>query len=166
MPPAAPRSSPDDFAQAFEAAFARLQVAILTAGDGAVDWPERVSAVVRAGLRFAAADPAGAQTLTSDALARGPDGVARHERVIAYLGACLHDGRAESPDGERLPEVTERAMAGGIVMLAAQRLDLGREQELPGLAPEAIQFVLTPYLGGDEARRIAGRAGPTGPNRG
>jgi hypothetical protein len=156
MPPAAPRSSPEDFPQAFEAAFARLQVAILAAGAAEHDWSARVAAVVRAGLRFAAADPAGAQTLTTEALAQGPDGVARHERVVAYLGTCLHEGRAESPDGERLPEITERAMAGGIVMLAAQRLDLGKEEELPALAPEAIQFVLTPYLGAEEARRVAG----------
>jgi hypothetical protein len=156
MPPAAPRPSPEDFAQAFEAAFARLQVAILRAGGGEDEWSARVAAVVRAGLAFAAADPAGAQLLTNEALARGADGVARHERVVAYLGGCLFEGRVEGPDGERLPEITERAMAGGAVMLAAQRLDLGKERELPALAPEVIQFVLTPYLGAEEARRVAG----------
>jgi hypothetical protein len=39
-------------------------------------------------------------------------------------------------------------------MLVAQRVDLGRAAELPTLAPEAIQFVLTPYLGAAEARRV------------
>jgi hypothetical protein len=45
-------------------------------------------------------------------------------------------------------------MAGGVAMLVAQRLDRGAASELPALAPEAIQFVLTPYLGAAEARRV------------
>jgi hypothetical protein len=45
-------------------------------------------------------------------------------------------------------------MAGGVVSLVAWRLGRGRERELPAIAGEAIQFVLTPYLGAQEARRI------------
>ncbi len=110
---------------------------------------------MRAGLRFAAADPAAAQLLTNEALARGREGIARHERLIAYLRAFLVPGRGERPENDRLPEITEQAMASGVVALVAQRLDLGREDELVALAPEAIQFVLTPYLGAEEARRVA-----------
>jgi hypothetical protein len=94
------------------------------------------------------------QTLTNDALAAGPEGIARHERLIAYLRGGLALGRQERPENDRLPEITEHAMASGVVMLVAQRVDLGRAAELPALAPEAIQFVLTPYLGAEEARRI------------
>jgi hypothetical protein len=148
-------SSPEGFAQAFEAAFARLHVVILTAVHGQVGWPARVAAAVRAGLAFAAADPAAAQVLTNEALAQGVDGISRHERLIAYLGDGLAPGRAERPEGERLPEITEYAMASGVVMLVAQRVDRGKEEELPAIAGEAIQFVLTPYLGGEEARRVA-----------
>jgi hypothetical protein len=78
--------------------------------------------------------------------------------MISHFGERLLPGRAMRPEGERLPEITERAMIGGLAMLIAQRLDLGRAAELPALAPEAIQFVLTPYLGTEEARRVA-RAG-------
>ncbi len=46
-------------------------------------------------------------------------------------------------------------MASGVVMLVARRLYQDREGELPALAPEAIQFVLTPYLGAEEARLVA-----------
>jgi hypothetical protein len=144
----------EDFPAAFEAAFARLQVTILEACGRENRWPEKVAAGIRAGLEFAAADPEAAKLLASEALTHGRDGVARHGRLVTYLGERLLPGRAEQPDGERLPEITERAMAGGVVALVAQRLDLGREGELPALAPEAIQFVLTPYLGAEEARRI------------
>jgi hypothetical protein len=96
--------------------------------------------------------------LTNEALAHGPEGIARHERLIAYLRKGLALGRQERPENDRLPGITERAMASGVVMLVAQRVDQGRAAELPALAPEAIQFVLTPYLGAEEARRVALKA--------
>ncbi|HKT83670.1 MAG TPA: hypothetical protein VJQ84_07515, partial [Solirubrobacterales bacterium] len=78
-----------------------------------------------------------------------------YERMIAYVGELLAPGREQSVHGGRLPEITERAMASGVAMLVAQRLSMGRESELPGIAGEAVQFVLTPYLGSAEARRFA-----------
>jgi len=144
----------DDFASSFESAFGRLQVAILEACRDAPDWPRKVAAGVRVGFELAAADPNAAQTLSNEALARGADGIARYERLTAYLRQGLAPGREERPDGERLPAITEQALASGLVMLVAQRLDQGRAGELPALVPEAVQFVLTPYLGSEEARRI------------
>jgi hypothetical protein len=145
----------EDFPKAFEAAFARLQVAILEACRSEHGWPAQIAAGVGAGLRFAAEDPIAAGVLTNGALAEGAEGIARHERLIIYLAEGLLPGREERPGGRHLPEVTERAMAGGLVMMVAMRLDQGREDELSALAFEAIQFVLTPYLGVDEARRAA-----------
>jgi hypothetical protein len=150
---------PDEFANAFEAAFARLQIRVETACAGEVEWPAQVAAGVRAALRFAAADPASARVLTSDALAAGRDGYARYDRMLAHFGERLLPGRELRPEGELLPEIVEAAMIGGIATIVAQRVDTGREAELPGLAEEAIQFVLTPYVGTEEARRIAAEAG-------
>jgi AcrR family transcriptional regulator len=152
----APRSA-DDFSALFEAAFARLQVALLEACRREDDWPEKIAAAVRAGLEFAAADPDAALVLTSEALAHGREGVARHERLLGYLGERLLPGRDEGPDGDRLPDITERAIAGGVLALVSQRVDRGRPEELSGLAAEAIQFVLTPYIGTEESRRLATR---------
>jgi hypothetical protein len=153
---------PDDFAKAFEAAFARLQVGTLEACGDANGWPHKVAAGVRAGLEFAVADPVAAQLLTNEALARGADGIGRYERLIAYFAERLLPGRELGADGERLPGITERAMAAGVVMTAAQAVDQGRASELSALAPEAIQFVLTPYLGSAEARRIGAEYGKEG----
>jgi hypothetical protein len=112
---------------------------------------------------FAAADPVAAQTLTNEALAHGPDGIDRRERLIAYLAERLLPGRQESSDAERLPEFIERALAGGVVALVGQRLDSAKEKELPAIAADAIQFVLTPYLGAAEAARVARDADPPRP---
>ena len=145
----------DDFAFAFDSAFATLQVRVESACRAASEWPEQVAAGIRAAFDWAAAEPAAAQLLTNDALASGSAGFERYERMIAYVAGLLEPGRDQATHGERLPEITERAMASGGVMLVAQRLSLGKQAELPAIAGEAIQFVLTPYLGGSEARRVA-----------
>lgn len=147
---------PDDFAVAFDSAFAALQVRIESACAAAEEWPAGVAAAIRAGFAWVAAEPVAAQLLTNDALAGGSTGFARYERMVAYVAGLLSPGRERAEHGERLPEITERAMASGVAMLVAQRLSMGREAELPALAGEAIQFVLTPYLGGAEARTVAG----------
>lgn len=155
-----PASGAGDFPAAFEVAFARLQVALLEACQRERNWPAKVAAGVRSGLEFAAADPVAAQVLTSEALAQGVDGVSRHERLLAYLGERLRPGREERAEGTRLPEITERAMAGGVLALVGQRVDRGRASELSALTPEAVEFVLTPYLGAEDAKRVAAEFPP------
>jgi hypothetical protein len=150
-----PAQQPDDFA----AAFARLQVRVETACVAEAEWPDQVAAGIGAALRFAAAEPASADLLTNGALASGPEGHARYERILDHFAQRLRPGRALRPDGERLPGITEKAMVGGLAMLVAQRLDRGRAAELPGATAEAIQFVLTPYLGTEQARRVAAESG-------
>lgn len=153
MSDAAPQ--PDDFA----AAFARLQVRVETACAAEADWASQVAAGVRAALRFAAAEPVTAHLLTNSALASGREGHARYERMLEHFARRLLAGRAERPAGERLPEITEKALVGGLAMLVAQRLDMGRAAELPAASAEAIQFLLTPYLGTEEARCVAAQHG-------
>ncbi len=146
---------PDDFSSAFESAFARLQVLLEMACIGGGPWPKRVRVAVRQALDFAAAEPAAASVLTNAALGQGRDGLERYERLMAYLAGLLKPGRAESSHGADLPSTTERSLAGGIATIVANRLARGRAEELPGLSPEVVQFILTPYMGTEEARRIA-----------
>jgi hypothetical protein len=145
----------DDFPAAFESALAALQVELIEACGQHGDWPAKIAAATKAGFGFAAANPVAARALTIEPLALGPEGIVHHERFIAYLTERLLAGREERPEGARLPDITERAMAGGVVTLVAQRVEHGKERELPEIAPQAIQFVLTPYLGAEKARRVS-----------
>lgn len=148
-------SSQDDFSRAFEAAFARLQVAVEEAFVSRVVWPDQVAAAIRAGFEFAAGDPEAANLLTNRALAHGRDGITRYHRLIDFVAGLLAPGRDLSSEGALLPEILEIAIASGIATLVAQRVDQGRAGELPALVPDAVQFALTPYLGSDAARQIA-----------
>lgn len=144
-----------DFATAFEAAFARLQVRLEMACSTSGPWRERAARATQQALEFASSDPAAASVLTSGAMEAGLDGLERYERLMAYLAGLLEAGRAESPHGTELPPTTERSIAGGVAAVVANRVDRGRGDELPGLVPEIVQFVLTPYTGAEEARRVA-----------
>jgi len=146
---------PDDFSHAFEAAFARLQVVVEEGYAVRGDWPVQIAAAIRAGFEFAADDPETANVLTNEAIARGRDGFARYNRLVDYCAGLLTPGRELRPENEQLPEILERSLAGGLIMLIAQRVDQGRAAELRALVPEAVQFALTPYLGLEEARRAA-----------
>ncbi|HET6571040.1 MAG TPA: hypothetical protein VFG58_06095 [Solirubrobacterales bacterium] len=146
---------PEEFGTSFEAAFARLQVMLemVCAGEGS--WVERATVAVRRTLEFAVAEPEAATVLTKDALAQGAAGVARYERLMNYLAGLLEGGRAESPQGDELPPTTERTIAGGVATIVSNRVGRGRREGLLDLTPEIVQFVLTPYLGTEQAKRIA-----------
>jgi hypothetical protein len=150
----------EDFSAAFEAAFARFQVCVEGACAGQPDWPSRISAAICAGFEFAAEERAAANLLTNEALAGGADGIARYRRILAYIGNALSAGRSGRLRGAALPQMTEQALAGGLLALVAERLSRGSAAELPSLAPEAIQFTLTPYLGRAEAELVAALAEP------
>jgi hypothetical protein len=150
---------PMDFASAFEAAFARLQVAAEEAYMSHADWADQVVAVIHAAFGFAASDPGAAGILTNQPLGHGSVGAERYERLVDYWAGLFSPGREHCPGGIELPETIERALAGGILALIARRVDQGCAEELSELVPDAIQFVLTPYLGIDQARRIAAASG-------
>jgi hypothetical protein len=79
------------------------------------------------------------------------------------MAASVGYAGPESDSAEDLPDLTEHALVGGIAALIADRVARGRADELPAMAPEAIQFALTPYLGIAEAKRIATGEGRDGP---
>lgn len=154
---------PEEFTTAFEGAFARLQVVLETACAGRGPWFERAVGAIRGALEFAAAEPEAANVLTNEALTAGVDGVQRYERLMAYIAGLLEGGRAESPHGDELPPTTERSIAGGVAAIVGNRVGRGRPGELLDLTSEIIQFVLTPYLGTAEAKRIAAVVGDDWP---
>jgi hypothetical protein len=151
-----PTPDPDDFASDFETAFARLQVRVETACAAQIAWPERVAAAIHAALGFAAAHPDDAGLLTNDAMAAGREGFKRYNRMLDHFAQGLRAGRDERPHGHDLPPITDQAMVGGLASLIARRLNSrAAVSQLPALGPDAIQFVLTPYLGAEAAKGIA-----------
>lgn len=119
-------------------------------------WPDRIGAALGALFEDVAAHPAVARAVLVEANAAGAEAAARHEAGLKRLAPLIAPGRELNPRGSTLPQSLEETLAGGIVWVLGQRLVAGEAEELRGLLPETIEFVLRPFVGEDEAAREAG----------
>jgi AcrR family transcriptional regulator len=118
-------------------------------------WPNVVAEGLRALFELIASKPAAARVVLVETLTAGPSAVARYERALKDLGQFLRPGREFSPSKDALPDTLEDTLAGGVFWIAYQRLIIGEADRLQALLPETIELVLTPYVGEDEAVRVA-----------
>jgi hypothetical protein len=146
--------SPAGLPAAFEEAFGRLQLLVAEACREEAHWSRSVARAIVAVLDFAANEPDAARAVSTDALSYGPYGAYLHRKLIEYfaasLAACSERGRRQG-----LPEIVEEALVAGVAELVAVHLRGGRQDELPGIASQVIELTLLPYLGLEQARRVA-----------
>ena len=148
------------FLTLFDTALQRSSAAVAEAFSGAAPerpWAERVAAALARLFELIAADPTTARACLVEALTAGPAVMAHYDRALRELGRILAPGRELAADGADLPPTLEDTLAGGVLWIAYERLIVGEGQRLPAILPEAVQFVLRPYLGEEEAARAAGR---------
>jgi len=141
-------------AAAVDSAAARLLAAVLPAARRAEDWPRGVRAALGAYCNFLAARPALARLLVVEVHAAGPQAVERREVALAPLRELIDAGRRQ-PGAAEVPEIAAEAIVGGILSLSERRLRSGGAEALPGLAPLLAYLALAPFLGAEEACRIA-----------
>ncbi len=94
-----------------------------------------------------------ARLLSAEPFVAGPQIATRHKAVIEEMVPHLREGRALRAGADALPDTAERGLLGAANSMIARHLLAG--EDLQGLLPDLTQFVLTPYLGAAEARRIA-----------
>lgn len=140
---------------AHEEVFNHFAAELFRACAGEVEWPDKVTAAVRAAVAFAVAGPEEAQLLIVDVVAADPTLVARVLASNDYLVGLLRNGREQSPEVAALPELTERALIGAATSVIGSRLLSHQADRLPALEPELVQSMLLPYVGVAEARQRA-----------
>ncbi len=118
-------------------------------------WPKKIAAVVAALFEDIRSDPDLARVCLVESLTAGPTAVAHHDAAVRRFEAFLEPGRKLSPHPHRLPKTLESTVASGILWIAYQALRRGDPDRLTSLLPEAIEFVLRPYIGEDQAVRTA-----------
>jgi AcrR family transcriptional regulator len=148
-------SKEDCFLAAQEMATTEALKRVVDAASEVESWPQRVDAGLAAFLRYAAEEPELARTCIVEALSAGPSAVKRYEEALQSFVSLFRLGREYSPHGEELPETLEEAVIGGIFWIIYQRLVQGESESIEDLLPEVVEFALTPYLGGEAARRAA-----------
>jgi AcrR family transcriptional regulator len=119
-------------------------------------WADKVGAGLGALLKIVAAHPNVSRACMVEALTAGPEAAARHEAALKRFEPLLRPGRELNPRQERLPATLEDTLAGGVLWVVNQRLLADEADRIRALLPEALEFLLRPYVGEDEAAREAG----------
>jgi AcrR family transcriptional regulator len=139
---------------AFEKGVNDLRPLLVEAYASQVEWPLRMRAVIAASLAEFADWPDLARLLTVEPFVAGPEVAKRHKAALEGLVPYLREGR-DMRRGEPLPDTAERGILGALNSMVGRQVMAGRGEDLPMLLPDLGQFVLTPYLGAAEARRVA-----------
>lgn len=147
-------------AVAYEEVFERFFARLVKVCRGQDEWPLKVKVGIALTLDLAAAKPVQARFLTADALVAGRAtarvAMESRDRLARLLAAM----RKQSPHGAELPSLTEQVLIGGLIGTISIRLTAGEARQLPNLAPQLVRLFLMPYIGREEAERIASRPGP------
>ncbi len=146
------------FLAAFEVVVAHLRELAAEAVEPLDGWPRQAVAATRAVLAFLASEPDLARLCLVESRGAGPALTARFNAAVSELAPLLRRGRAERPEGERLPASTEDSTIGSLVSLVYRKAAAGEAERLGDLLPDCTEFVLSPYLGSGEAARLAREA--------
>lgn len=153
------QSKEECFLAAFDAVVGHLRELIGEAAADVPDWPGQVIAAIRTTLAFLASEPDLARLCLIESRVAGPHVAERFDRAVAELAPALARGRAKRPPGERpLPDSTEDTTLGSLVSLAQRKVAAGEAEGLESLLSDCVEFALSPYLGPDEAERLARRS--------
>jgi AcrR family transcriptional regulator len=137
-------------------AFEALGQTIAWACAAEQDWPRGVARGVGAAIAFAARFPGEARlVLASNPVASEPalasQGLAVDERLIELL----HEGSRRHPGALSPSSLAEQAAIGAAMSIVASFLAGEEVDALVERKADLIEIVLTPYLGGEEAKRVA-----------
>ena len=149
-------SKDDCFIAAYDAAVARIRGQVVEACDAAAaePWPPRIGAAIDALLKLLAAEPALGSIVLVEGLRAGRGVYDRYQAAIEAFVSYLREDAPGGPAGSEVPEATDESVVGGVASMLGRRLLAGEAEQLGQLFPEILEFVLSAYLGVEEARRI------------
>jgi AcrR family transcriptional regulator len=150
----------DAVEQTYAALFERVVGRLLRSCGTQSSWALKVKVGIGATLDMAAASPEVARFLLLDAEAVHPAMARQVVESRNRLARLLVAGRSETVHGASLPGVIEEALIAGVAAAMATQLRAGEAEHLPTLAPQLVELTLAPYLGREEAARVARRPRP------
>jgi|SRR4051794_4400812 len=149
-------SKDECFLAAYEAAIESIRERMETACASATSerWADRVAAAIEALLNLLTLEPALASMALVEGIRAGRHVYGRYQAALDSFVRDLREGAPASPAGGEVPEAMGEAVVGGVAAMLGRRILAGETDQLPQLFPEILEFVLTAYLGAEEARRI------------
>jgi AcrR family transcriptional regulator len=149
-------SKDECFVAAYDMAIERIRDCVNSACEevSGEDWPHRVGAALGALLELLAEDPALASIALVEGLRAGREVYDRYQATLDFFVGRLAEGAPPAPAGAAVPEATGEAVVGGIASLLGRRALAREAEKLNELFPEILEFILSAYVGAEQARRI------------
>lgn len=145
----------DCFLRTYEVIVERIGARVDEAYARPGSWPERVHAGLAAFLEFIDREPAFARLALVEALAAGPRALEIYEAAVQRFRRFFEEGREHSPYAGELTETVSQAVVSGIAGVLYERIMRGDGAPASSLLGDLSYFGLVPYLGHDEAKRVA-----------
>jgi AcrR family transcriptional regulator len=146
----------DAFVVAYEVGHAKCLAYVEAAYAAHDEWHRSVHAGIAALLEFLAIEPAFARIALVDVLTATPRTAERSSLGVSAFAQLLVAGLGE--DDRKPSSVIVDAIAGGIFELCLDHAIRGRTAQLPELAPVATFLALAPFVGAEDAARVAASA--------
>jgi AcrR family transcriptional regulator len=144
----------DCYRAAYEASFEFVREQVTT-GASTEGWPDSVRGGLASFLESLAAHPPLAAFFLISPASVGDEAAERHHTAIRELVEVLLTKMPADPQGNPATEIRTEALAGGLLRLASMQVSSGRAEELPALLPDLVELFLRPFVGIDEAIRVA-----------
>jgi AcrR family transcriptional regulator len=131
---------------------ARMLGVVMPAARRAPDWATGVRAGLGALCGFFAAEPDLARLVAVETVGAGPVGLEQRDRTIESMHPLLEPAYEASPDTK---PILAEAVLGAIWALLQAKIVATGPENLPQVAPLASYMVLAPFIGAEEAVKIA-----------
>jgi len=148
-------SKDECFFDTFERIVEYLREAATAAAEPCEEWPDRVRARLGAVLEIFAANPDLVRFLVIAPPRAGEEIAARYRRAMDKALAEVTEGIPAELAARQPSRSAEHALVGGAAALVARKVEAGEGERLPELLPDLLELTLTPYMGREEAVRIA-----------
>ncbi len=155
----------------FLAHFASKEECLLAAYDAAVDqafsaavraygntpgsWAQATHAALRRLLDLLADTPALTNLCVVEAYHSGDRVFARRQRALSLFSTFLEPGYSEAREGARPTRLMSELIAGGVFDIIHEHTLEQRLDQLPQALPAVTVLTLSPFVGNDEAARLA-----------
>jgi AcrR family transcriptional regulator len=126
---------------------------------GEEDWRDRIRLGAAEALRLLGGNPLVAHLMAVEALQAGRAARDRQQAMLDRFAVAL---RADHPGRPELPDDLADLLLGGVVALIARYVDSDRAERLPEATRTLVEYLLIPYIGGEETSAVLARLPETG----
>ena len=145
----------DCFSAAYELSINYINETMLKAASSEEEWAARVRSGLADLLETLATNPAMTAFILIAPVSAGDQIADRHHRAMRALLAALIAGPPGPPGSVESSETREQALAGGLSRLIVRKVNEGESEKLAELLPDLLELLLQPYIGAEEAVRVA-----------